>query len=89
MEITYDPEKNEVNIARRGLSFERVHECDWSDPFVIDDKRFDYGEIRKNAFVPLNDRLHCVTFTRRDGKMRIISFRKANSREQKRYDKEK
>jgi hypothetical protein len=35
----------------------------------------------------IEDRLHSVVFTPRDGKPRVISLRKANKREVKRYEK--
>jgi uncharacterized DUF497 family protein len=36
----------------------------------------------------IGDRIHSVVFTPRAGKPRIISLRKANKREVKRYEKE-
>ena len=85
MRITYDEAKNKANIAKHGLSFDLVTDCDWSDPVILEDERFDYGEVRYSAFVMLNSRLHNVVFTLRNGDMRIISFRKANQRESKIY----
>ncbi len=46
MVITYDPKKNERNIAERGLSFDLVSELDWESVRVIEDDRQDYGEVR-------------------------------------------
>ena len=43
------------------------------------------GELRFLAFGPIGDRLHCVTFSVRGENIRIISLRKANSREVERY----
>jgi uncharacterized DUF497 family protein len=89
MDILYNEAKNEANIAKHGLSFEQVGECDWSDPFILKDNRKNYGEMRYSAFVTLRGRLCNVVFTERGGDMRVISFRKANERERKRYEKEK
>ena len=48
---------------------------------VIPDNRKSYGEPRFLAFGPIGDRLHCVTFSVRGQNIRVISLRKANSRE--------
>jgi len=87
MEIIFDQEKNRINIEKHGLSFDLVQSCDWSDPVIFTDDRNNYGEIRYNAFVLLDARLHNVVFTNRDENMRVISFRKANLRERKKYEK--
>ena len=89
MKISYDTAKNEINITKHGLNFEQVEECDWSNPLIIEDNRYDYFERRYRALLLRNGRVHNVVFTKRNGTMRIISFRKANSRERKQYEKEK
>lgn len=89
MEIEYDDEKNCANIAKHGVAFERVSECDWSEVLIKQDTRFDYKEVRYSALVPLNDRLHNVVFTKRNDKVRVISFRKANQREKRYYEQER
>jgi uncharacterized DUF497 family protein len=40
--ISFDPAKNERNIAERGLSFERVGEMDWLTAIAVEDTRRDY-----------------------------------------------
>lgn len=45
----------------------------------------DYKEIREVAFALKNERLYVVIFTRRRDELRIISLRKANTREVKYY----
>lgn len=54
---------------------------------VRTDKRNDYGERRDCLPGFIEDRLYSVVFTPRQGKPRIISLRKANKREVKRYEK--
>jgi hypothetical protein len=51
---------------------------------IVDD-RFDYGEMRQVAFGFVNDRLFACVYVDRNGERRIISLRKANQREAKRY----
>jgi uncharacterized DUF497 family protein len=48
--------------------------------------RRDYNEERIRAFVPMAGRLYVIVYVLRDGKMRVISLRKANNREMKIYD---
>jgi uncharacterized DUF497 family protein len=85
MKIEYDPVKNERNITQRGLSFERVREVDFDEALVLIDDRKDYSEIRYNAIFYLDNRLHVLCFTETKMGIRVISFRKANDREAKKY----
>jgi uncharacterized protein len=55
---------------------------------VFEDRRRDYGETRLIAMAPLRLRLHVVVYVERDGERRIISARKANSREVAIYESE-
>ena len=87
MHISYDPAKNTSNIAKHNISFDLVKECDWELAVYKVDKRMEYGETRYIAALPLYGRLHVLAFTYRDGSIRVISFRKANAKERKKYEK--
>lgn len=50
------------------------------------DTRADYGELREIGFALIGDRLYVVVFVQRGDVMRVISLRKANSREVKLYE---
>lgn len=89
MAISYDPDKNEKNIALRGVSFKRAAEFEWSSAFVAEDTRKDYGERRFQALGFIEERLHVLVFTPRAGNTHVISLRKANKREVKRYEAKK
>ena len=89
MRITFDPVKNVRNIAERFLSFDRVADLDWETAVAVEDNRRDYGERRLRVMALLGRRLHVVVITYRGDAMHVISFRKANSREVKRYEDEK
>lgn len=89
MRISYDPAKNERNIAERGLSFERVAELEWATAVSSEDRRKDYGERRLRALAFLGPRLHVIVFTVRGDATHVISFRKANTKEVKWYEQEK
>ena len=87
MAVTFDPEKNARNIAERGLSFERVAELDWDTAVIAEDTRRNYGEPRLLVMARLDGRLHAAVVTPRGEDLHVISFRKANRREVRRYGK--
>ncbi len=86
MDISYDPGKNEKNIAERSISFERAVEFEWSSALIVEDIRKDYGESRFQALGFIGKRLHVLVFTPRASKVHVVSLRKANRREVKRYE---
>jgi uncharacterized DUF497 family protein len=51
----------------------------------LDDRR-EYGELRLVALAPMAGRLWVVVFTDRPEGRRVISLRKANLREYRRYE---
>lgn len=87
MKIEYDPAKNARNIEKHGVSFEQVHRFDFNNALEQVDDRFEYGEKRINSLGYLDDRLYMLVYTEREGVARVISFRKANPREQAYYAK--
>lgn len=84
-DIDYDPAKNAANIRDRQLSFDRVRDFDFGSAIISIDDRCDYGEIRYVAIGYVGTRLHVLCFTETVTGIRVISFRKANSRKAKRY----
>ena len=88
MRIEFDPEKSKKNIRERRLPFSLAYEFDWETAIFKEDNRKVYPEKRFVAFGYLHDRLHVLCFTHVDDGVRVISFRKANSREVKMYEKE-
>jgi len=87
VEIEFDQEKERRNLALRRLSLgiaARILEAPVAD--VVDDRR-DYGEERRIAYGFVEGRLYVCVYTRRGRSYRIISVRKANRREQARYDR--
>ena len=89
MKIEFDPAKSAKNAKERGLPFELTAELDWRAARVWSDERRDYGEERYAALVPMSGRLYAVCYCIRGDARRIISFRKANRREEKFYAEEK
>jgi uncharacterized DUF497 family protein len=88
VKIEFDPAKSAKNVSERGLPFERAAEFDWDGAIFTEDARNPYPERRFVALSCLGERLHVVCFTPIEGGVRIISFRKANAREQRRYEQE-
>lgn len=86
MHISYDPAKNERNIEERELSFEEVITFNWGSALIWQDTRKDYPEARYSAIGFLSDRLHVLIFTETVQGIRVISFRRANSREVNLYE---
>ena len=87
MRITYDPAKNERNIRNRGLSFDSAAQFDFEGALYAVDERYDYDEMRYIAMGMLGVRLHVLCFAETADGIRVISFRKANAREVRRYAK--
>ena len=86
MEISFDPAKDACNKKERGLSFEIVAEFDFESAYFEVDSRRDYGEMRVRALGLLDERLHALVFVETATGIRVISFRRANKREVKRYE---
>lgn len=85
MHVTFDPAKNERNARLRGLSFERAADFAFESALFAVDARKDYSETRFVAIGLLDDRVHVLCFAETPEGIRVISFRKANSREVNRY----
>ena len=85
MHVSFDPVKNAANIEKHGVSMALAEAIEWSDVLCTPDTRADYGELREIGFAMIGDRLYVVVFVQRGDVMRIISLRKANSREVKLY----
>ncbi len=89
MEIELTYEWNEVkrgtNLANHGVDFVTVELFDWDNALTFDQQHID--EIRHLSYAPVQSRLYALVWTRRENKIRIISFRKANKREVASYEK--
>ncbi|MCB8879120.1 BrnT family toxin [Acidisoma cellulosilytica] len=88
MAIVFDPKKSAKNLAERGISFELASEIDWNTARLIVDDRKEYGETRVQVWAAIEGRLYCIVVTPRGEDLRVISLRKANRKEVKRYDEE-
>jgi len=87
MSYEWDDAKATSNYANHGVTFEYASRVFWQDArrVTVEDNRRDYGEKRLTAFGEIEGRVYVVSFTRRGDIIRIISARKGNKREQKKY----
>ena len=85
MKFIWDEEKQASNLAKHGLDFALCAHMFDGAHLIFPDTRKHYGEDRFNAYWRFNERLLVTTFVLRDDDIRIISLRKANEREVRRY----
>jgi uncharacterized protein len=86
MEFDWNPANCAIYIAERGIDFAEMV-VGFADQArkVVRDTRKDYGEARYNMLAMVEGRVFHVTFTERGKITWIISARKADKREQRRY----
>ena len=81
----WDEAKNRENLAKHGLSFDDAPAILAGPCITFEDRRRDYGERRFITLGLLKGRTMVIAHTPRAGRTRVISMRKANSRETGRY----
>ncbi len=87
MKIIYDPAKRAKTLKDRGIDFEEASEVFAGAAMDFQDTRQDYGETRIITFGFLDNRMVVIVWTQRGETRHIISMRKANEREIKKYTK--
>jgi uncharacterized protein len=85
MDIEFDETKRDLILAQRGLDMKSVAIVFEGPHLNIEDVRKDYGEVRFNTVGYLDGRMVMFAWTRREDRLRVISLRKANEREQASY----
>lgn len=83
LDIEFDPGKDAINIAKHGISLTRASDIDEAEAVVERDPRDYKGEVRYRAYGLIDGRVYVLVFTLRGYKLRPISLRKANAREQR------
>ncbi|MCP9840702.1 BrnT family toxin [Synechococcus sp. J7-Johnson] len=83
--ISFDPAKRLRTLEQRDLDFLDAESVFDGPVIEIPDRRRDYGEIRIVCVGLLQGRAVIVVYTERNGIRHIISMRKANEREQRRF----
>lgn len=85
MKIIYDAAKNTSNAKKHGVTLAEAAAFEWDTAVLWPDQRKEYGEDRMIALGYIGSRIFCMTFVDRQEGRRIMSLRKANNREVKRY----
>ncbi len=81
MEIEFDPDKDAANIAKHGISLARAVELELLA--YVEDHR--YAEPRFRLYGFIDGIAYCLAGTNRDGRIRVISLRRARAKELKRH----
>lgn len=85
MEMEWDEEKRKRTLEERALDFADLASYNWAAALDRADPRDYPGEERRVSIGYLGDRLVVIAYTFRGDRLRVISLRKANAREQKAY----
>ncbi len=92
LKIEFDPKKREITLLERELDFAMANEIFAGQHFTLEDTRQDYGETRYISIGRLKSaKMVVVVWTYRPNSIRpthrrIISMRKANEREIRKYE---
>jgi uncharacterized DUF497 family protein len=86
-EFEWDALKSDACFEARGFDFAFAARVFLDkDRQIRDDHRWDYGEHRFQIVGRIDGRLYVLVYTLRGSAVRIISARKANSREMRSYE---
>jgi hypothetical protein len=89
VQFSWDPSKARTNVRKHDVSFEEAATVFTTDPLarIHDDPDHSVGEVRE-IIVGFSSvgRLLLVSFTERDGAVRIINARIADPSERKRHE---
>ena len=83
--LEFDDIKREITLFTRGLDMARANEVFDESHLDQIDRRKDYGEERIRTFGYLDKQAVFIVWTYRGNTRRIISMRRANEREIKKY----
>jgi len=85
MRFEWDEVKRESAFQERQLDFANVALIDWATAVTLEDTRRPYPEPRYITFALIDKRMCVVAWCYRADALRVISMRKANTREVKKY----
>ncbi len=85
MKFEWDEKKNQINAEKHAIDFIDAVDIFNSVRLTVADNRKDYGEPRKISIGTIGPHVCVVVHTVREGVIRIISARKANQRERRKY----
>lgn len=87
MQFEWDPDKNEANFAKHGISFVAAASV-FDDPnhIELDSSKLEHDEVRNKAIGVVGSKLFTVIYTDRGDIRRIISARRSRTNERRQYD---
>ncbi len=85
MPFEYDAAKSRANKIKHGIDFEEAQAI-WSDPNAIELPARTVGEQRLVVIGLIGEALWSAVVTRRGGKVRLISVRRARKKEVEFYE---
>jgi uncharacterized DUF497 family protein len=85
MQITFHEEKRRKTFGERGLDFADAGRIFEGPEFTQQDDRFDYPEPRFQTYGLLDERLVMVVWTPIEDGIHVISMRRCNDREQRKF----
>ena len=88
MEFEYDPVKSAVNLDKHGIDFETAQRL-WDDECLVQLLSNKIGEKRFLAIGNVENKMWTAVCTYRNGKIRVISVRRARKKEIDYYDSQK
>ena len=83
VEYEWDEAKRRSNQAKHEIDFASIHDFEWDSAQIA--PSVGHGELRWTANGYIGSRLHMAVYTKRGNSIRIISLRKANLREIRKY----
>ncbi len=85
-EFEWDDAKAEKNLAKHGVPFAYATRIFWDPQRVdFDVTRTADGEVRQKVIGVIEGRLYSVVYTVREERLRLISARRCNAKEERRY----
>jgi uncharacterized DUF497 family protein len=88
MQFEFDPAKSAANLEKHGIDFVTAQAL-WDDPDGQMGDALDRGERREILFAQLQRKIWAAVFIRRGANIRIISVRRARTREVEVYEQSK
>lgn len=85
MKVTYDEAKRAATLASRELDFVQATEIFDGQTFTMEDDRQDYGEVRYQTVGYLGPWVVMVVWTPRGEARHVLSMRKCNAREKRKF----
>lgn len=84
-EFEFDDDKSRANLEKHGIDFEAAQEL-WRDPDLLEIQANTQGETRFLVIGRIGAKHWSAVVTYRDGRVRLISVRRARKKEVKLYE---